>query len=109
MNRVELSGRLTKDVELRKTFSGKSVVTFTLATKEKEAQFINCVAWNQAADYLSQYGHKGDNIILAGRIQTREYEKDGQKKYVTEIVADSVELIGRKEKEETWNTNETPW
>lgn len=107
MNRVELSGRLTKDIELRKTGTGKSVVSFTVATKEKEAQFINCVAWNQSADYMSQYGHKGDNVIVAGRIQTRSYDQDGQKKYVTEIIADSVELIGKREDE--WNTKEMPW
>lgn len=98
MNSVTISGRLTADVEVRKTQSGLSVASFTVAVqKDKEhADFINCVAWRQSADFLGQYSHKGDMVGVMGRLSTRDYERDGQKVYVTEVIADRVEILAHK-------------
>lgn len=104
LNRTILIGRLTKDVDLKKTSSGLSVATFTLAVnrmKDKEgnqqADFINCQCWRGTADFLAQYSRKGDMIGLEGRIQTRNYDgSDGKKVYITEIVADNVQLLSSK-------------
>ena len=102
INKVVLVGRLTKDVEIRKTQSGLSVAQFTVAVnrrcsdnKEQTADFINCVAWRQSADYLGSYSHKGSQVGIEGRIQTRNYDdKDGKRVYVTEVVCESVSLLG---------------
>ena len=104
INNVVLVGRLTKDVEIRKTQSGLSVASFTIAcdrrlsqeqknNNEQSADFISCVAWRGSADFLGRYGHKGDTVGIEGRIQTRSYDRDGQKVYVTEIVANSVSIL----------------
>ena len=91
INRVVLVGRLTKDVEVRKTGTGLSVASFTVACDRRgsrdaqgqsQADFINCVAWRQAADFLGQYARKGALVGVEGRIQTRNYDdKDGKKVY----------------------------
>ena len=102
INRVVLVGRLVKDVEVKKTTNGLSTTTFTLAVdrngKKEEgkqnADFPQVVAWRQAADFLGQYAKKGAVVGVDGRIQTRTYDKDGQTVYVTEIVAETVRLIG---------------
>ena len=104
INRVVLVGRLTRDVEVRKTASGLSVATFTVAcdrrmargqdgNNQQSADFISCVAWRQAADFLGSYARKGALVGVEGRIQTRSYDRDGQKVYVTEIVCDTVNLL----------------
>jgi single-strand DNA-binding protein len=99
INRVVLVGNLTKDPVLRKTQSGQSVTSFTLAinrrSKEQDqADFINCTAWNQPGEYLAQYAKKGNTIGVEGRITTRNYDdKDGKKVYVTEVVCDNVNII----------------
>lgn len=104
INNVVLVGRLTKDIELRKTQSGLSVASFTVAcdrrlsqeqrnNNEQSADFISCVAWRGSADFLGQYSHKGDTVGVEGRIQTRSYDRDGQKVYVTEIIANSVNIL----------------
>ncbi len=104
INNVVLVGRLTKDVEVKKTQSGLSVASFTIACDrrlsqeqknngEQSADFISCVAWRGSADFLGQYSHKGDTVGIEGRIQTRTYDRDGQKVYVTEIVANSVSIL----------------
>lgn len=102
INRVVLVGRLTRDVDVRKTSSSLSVATFSVAcnrrvAKGQEAQtdFINCVAWRQTADFLGQYARKGALVGVEGRIQTRNYDDPttGKKVYVTEVVADSVQLL----------------
>lgn len=116
MNSVNISGRLTRDPEIRKTTTGKSVCSFTVAVDKKmskdqletakqngepTADFISCVAWNHDADYLSTYGQKGNMVEITGRIQTRNYDdKDGKKVYVTEVVAADLKLI-RTEPRET--------
>ena len=104
INRVVLVGRLTKDPELRKTQSGTSVVSFSLAVNRRvqtsgqpDADFINCVAWNRLADLMCQYLHRGSLIGVEGRIQTRNYENNqGQRVYVTEVVADNVQFLEPK-------------
>lgn len=108
MNRVVLVGRLTKDAELRYTPSGVAVASFTLAVNrpfanqqgEREADFVNVVAWRKTAENLANYTKKGSMIAVDGRIQTRSYEKDGRRVYVTEVVADSVQFLGRSGSQE---------
>ena len=104
INRVVLVGRLTKDVEVRKTTTGLSVCGFTVACDrnrsrsdengQQTADFINCTAWRQTADFLGMYAKKGAMVGVDGRIQTRSYERnDGQRTYVTEVVADEVTFL----------------
>lgn len=107
MNSVNLTGRLTKDIDLRKTQSNLSVCQFTLAVKKQfvkegqlEADFISCQAWRQSADYLAKYASKGDKIEVTGKLATRNYDdKDGKKVYVTEVVCESVEICSLKNKQ----------
>lgn len=85
MNLVQLHGRLTADPELRRTQSGKSVCSFTVAvdreTKEKETDFVSCVAWNATAEAITRYLSKGRQIIVYGRLQSRKWEdKQGNKR-----------------------------
>jgi single-strand DNA-binding protein len=107
-NRAVLVGRLTKDPELRFTPNGIAVTTFTLAVNrpfknvngEQEADFINIVVWKKAAENVANYTSKGSLVAIDGRIQTRSYEnKDGQRVYVTEVVAESVQFLGTKKRE----------
>ena len=105
MNRAILFGRLTKDVDLRTTPSGRSVAMLTLAidrpvTKDgnKEADFIPVVLWGKTAEAVARYVHKGQRLLVEGRIQVRSYDgKDGQKRYATEVVADKAEFIDKSE------------
>lgn len=96
INKVILMGRLTRDPEIRTTNSGKSVAQFTAAVEngygdKKQTDFINCVAWNNQAEFLSKYFTKGMMIIVSGRISTRTWEgQDGRKNYVTEVVASEI-------------------
>ena len=112
INRVVLVGRLTRDVEVRKTASGLSVATFTVAcdrrmargqdgNNQQSADFISCVAWRQAADFLGSYARKGALVGVEGRIQTRNYDRDGQKVYVTEIYVSSCHVEKKKDVEES--------
>ena len=105
MNKIMLIGRLTKDPELRYTQSGTAVASFTLAVDrrfsnqngEREADFINCVAWNKSAEFVANYFHKGKQMALEGRLQVRSYDgNDGQRRWVTEVVAEQVEFVGSK-------------
>lgn len=102
MNSICLVGRLTKDVELRYTPSNVAVATFTLAVNrtfknengEREADFINCVMWRQQAENLANWAKKGALIGITGRIQTRSYDnQQGQRVYVTEVVAEQFQLL----------------
>lgn len=95
MNRVALTGRMTKDVELRYIAGdGKSVANFSIAVEDgfgvnKKAYFINIVVWGKSAEALANYTHKGSKIAVAGKLTVRDYEaNDGTKRYVTEVVAD---------------------
>ena len=107
-NRVILSGNLVKDVEVKVTEgeSSKHVANFAVAvqrpqSKDAVADFINCVAWGQPADYLGQYGKKGSHITIEGELRTRNYERDGQKVYVTEIYVSSCHVEKKKGIEES--------
>lgn len=105
INNTVLVGRLTKDVELRYTPSNVAVATFTLAVNrtfknengEREADFINCVMWRQQAENLASWAKKGALIGITGRIQTRSYDnQQGQRVYVTEVVAEQFQLLESK-------------
>ena len=105
INRTILVGRLTKDPELRYTSSNIAVVKFTLAvnrtfagpTGEREADFIQCVVWRKQAENLARFVKKGSLIGVEGRIQTGSYDdKDGIRKYTTEVVCDSVQFLEPK-------------
>lgn len=102
INNVVLVGRMTRDAELRYTPSQVAVATFTLAVNrnfksqngEREADFINCVIWRQSAENLANWAKKGSLIGITGRIQTRNYEnQQGQRVYVTEVVADNFQML----------------
>lgn len=113
MNNVSLIGRLTKDPDLKTTQSGLSVCRFTVAvdrpySKEKQTDFINCIAWRQTADFIWKYFAKGQRIALIGSIQTGSYEKDGSKVYTTEVNVSNVEFCeSKKQSGETVNAAET--
>jgi len=100
LNRVVLVGRLTKDVDIRNTPNGKAVATFTLAVdrkyKKDEADFIPVVVWGKSAENCAEYIGKGSLVAVDGRIQTRNYEKDGRKVYITEVIADDVRFLDKK-------------
>ena len=102
LNNITLHGRLTKDVELRYTNSNKAVGSFTIACdrpgKDKGADFINCVAWEQTAQMIEKWFHKGSEIVLSGRLQSRQYEdKSGSKRTAYEVVVSSVDFCGKRE------------
>lgn len=110
MNNIILIGRLTKDPELRYTQAGKAVCSFTLAVDrpysgdKKEADFINIVVWNKVGENCAQYLSKGRKVAVQGRLQIRNYEDDkGYKKYITEVVANSVEFLEWGEKKSSDN------
>lgn len=101
MNKVFLTGRITKDIELRETEKYK-VTRFTLAVdrKKDETDFISCSAWDRTAELLSVYCAKGSRIAIAGRIQTGSYtDRNGEKKYTIEVVADSIEFLDPKKQD----------
>lgn len=105
LNRIILIGRLTKDPELRYTPNGKAVASFTLAVDrpfknqagEREADFINIVVWGAQAENCANYLSKGKLAAVDGRLQIRTYDgQDGQRRWVTEVVADSVRFLSPK-------------
>ena len=104
MNHFVGIGRLTRDPEVRYTQSGKACAKFTLAIDRRkggegnpQADFISCVAWEKTAEVISQYCTKGKKIAVEGRIQTRSYDaNDGTKRYVTEVVVNSMEFCDSK-------------
>ena len=102
MNKWCGCGRITKDIEIRYTQSGKAVAGFSLAINEgygekKRTEYVDCVAWEKLAENLAQYQSKGSLVLVMGRLQKRSYEaQDGSKRYVTEIVAQDIEFMGSK-------------
>jgi single-strand DNA-binding protein len=106
LNRVVIVGRLTKDPELRYTSSGVAIATFTLAVNrpfknqngEQEADFINCVVWRKPAENVANYLKKGSLAGVDGRLQTRSYEGQNGRVFVTEVIADSVSFLDSKGK-----------
>lgn len=102
MNQVNLVGRLTRDAEVKTTTTDKKVATFTLAVDRKfknaqgqrEADFVPIVVWDKPAEIIEKYTSKGSQVSIGGRLQVRSYEaNDGQRKYVTEVVANDVGLL----------------
>ena len=109
LNKVILGGRLTAAPELKQTASGTAVMSFTVAVGRKyaaktdgapqtpQSDFVNCVAWRSTAEFISKYFHKGSSICVIGRIQTRSFtDSAGNKRYVTEVVADEVNFVDSK-------------
>ena len=105
INMVALMGRLTYEPELRTTNSRLSVISFQVACdrsyqasgQERQADFIDCVAWRQTAEFISRYFHKGSMIAVEGSIQTRNYtDKNGQNRKAVEVVANNVSFCGSK-------------
>lgn len=105
MNKAILVGRLTRDPELKTTANGTNVCSFSVAVNRRyknaegnyDADFINCTAWRQTAEFVSKYFTKGRMIGVVGSIQTRNYDdKDGKKVYVTEVAADEVYFVESK-------------
>lgn len=99
LNVVTIMGRMTRDPELRKTGSGKSVASFSLAVErdrknesgDRDVDFIDCVAWGQTGDFVAKYFQKGSMAVVSGRLQIRGWtDKDGNKRRAAEIVANSV-------------------
>lgn len=110
MNFTILSGRFTRDPDLRYTSNGNAVVSFKLAIPrkyineegEREADFINCVAWRKTAEFIAQYFTKGQMIAIQGRIEGRSYEAaDGNKHYITEVVVEQAEFAGEKKQKQS--------
>ncbi len=106
LNRIILIGRLTKDPELRYTPNGTAVASFTLAVNrsrpnhqgEREADFIPIVVWQKQAENCANYIGKGSLIAVEGRLQVRTYDgKDGQRRWVTEVVAENVRFLDKRE------------
>lgn len=109
LNKVILGGRLTAAPELKQTASGTAVMSFTVAVSRKyaaktdgapqtpQSDFVSCVAWRSTAEFISRYFHKGSSICVIGRIQTRSFtDNAGNKRYVTEVVADEVNFVDSK-------------
>ena len=119
INNAVLVGRMTRDAELRYTPQNVAVATFTLAVNrtfksqngEREADFINCVMWRQQAENLANWAKKGSLIGITGRIQTRSYDnQQGQRVYVTEVVADSFQMLESRNQQSSDGTfgNDNP-
>lgn len=104
LNQITIHGRLTKDPELRKTQAGKSVTSFNVAVDrdyqkdgKKEADFIDCSAWEQKADFVKSYFTKGQEILVSGRLQSRKWkDKDGKDRIAWEIQVERVDFCGSK-------------
>lgn len=105
MNHIALIGRLTAEPTLRYTQGGTAVANFTLAVNrkfanqngEREADFINCQAWQKTAEFVANHFTKGQQMGLEGRLQVRSYDgNDGQKRWVTEVVAEQIHFCGSK-------------
>ena len=104
MNKVILTGRLTKDVDVKYTQNGKCVALFSMAVngfKKEDVYFFNIVAWNKTAELCGNYLTKGSKVLIEGQLTTRSYEdNNGSKKTVTEIIASNVEFLESKKQNE---------
>ena len=106
-NKVILGGRMTADPELKTTQSGIAVTSFSIAVnrrvakasdgQQQQADFINCVAWRQQAEFITRFFRKGSSICVVGTLQTRTWtDQQGQKRYVTEVVVDEASFVDSK-------------
>ena len=108
-------GRLTKDPEIKLTTNQTKFCQFTLAVDrrfkdqngQRQADFINCLAWRQTAEFIAKYFNKGSRIGVVGSIQTRSYEKDGQKVFTTEVIVDEAEFVESTNKSDDTGKKET--
>jgi single-strand DNA-binding protein len=116
VNKVCLTGRITKNIELKYNQNNVAITSFTLAVTRKfknqngeyESDFINCIAYKSTAELLNKYVKKGDLLGIEGRIQTRNYEdKDGKRVYVTEVIVDSIDFLQSRKDESKQKTTET--
>lgn len=123
INTVVLVGRLTHKADLKFTTNGKNYTQFSIAVQRKfknqsdeyEADFINCTLWGKAAENFTKFTRKGSLVGVEGRLQTRNYEKDGRKIYITEVIAENFSLLESKattdardtQEQETTNVSET--
>lgn len=111
LNHITIMGRLVREPELRRTGSGIAVASFTVAVDrdfggkdggEKETDFIDCVAWRQNGEFVQKHFGKGDMIVVAGRLQIRQWEdREGNKRRTAEVVAESCYFGGSRKKQET--------
>lgn len=118
MNKVILVGRLTKDPELKFSSQGTAVATFTLAvdrkfvnqtTGQREADFINIVAWKGLAETIANYCKKGQRIGITGRINTRAYQaQDGSNRHVTEVIAEDMDFLESKKGNQGGSSSDAP-
>lgn len=115
-NKVILGGRLTADVEQKATPNGVAVAQFTIAVnrksnkEEKQTDFINCVAWRSTAEFVCKYFRKGSSICVVGTIQTRTWtDKDGGKRYATEVIADEVLFVDSKSDSDSNGVTPAPY
>lgn len=104
MNKTIINGYLGKEPEVKVTPNGKKVCSFGLAVDdgkdangEKKTQWIDCVAWEQRAEFLERYVHKGDKILVEGKLTSRQYERNGEQRKVTEVLCDRLEIERSKE------------
>jgi single-strand DNA-binding protein len=118
INKSILGGRLTADPELKQTVSGISACTFTIAVNRKytkdgqqEADFINCQAWRQTAEFICRHFKKGSSICVTGAIQTRSWtDSNNQKRYATEVVVDEAYFVdGKNDPEQQQTRNPAPY
>lgn len=113
MNSVSITGRITKDVELRSTQNGTMVSSFTVAVDrpavKDKTDFIDCVAWRNTAEFVSKYFHKGDGIEIVGVLTTRNYEtSDGQKRKATEVAVEHISFPKSKKSSGDQQNNPEP-
>ena len=114
MNKVILLGNLCRDIEKRYTTSNKLVIQNVLAVKNDykesdgsyKSQFINITLWEHNAEYLSNYANKGSQLLIEGRLTTRNYEKDNQVKYITEVIVENVKILNTKKEDKQEEANQ---
>lgn len=100
INRVMIEGNITDHIDLRQTQSGKFVCSFSIANNDgygenQHTEFVNVTAWDKTAEAISRYCQKGTRILVDGKWRTEVYEKDGQKKYTTKVIAQNVEFLSK--------------
>jgi single-strand DNA-binding protein len=118
MNKVIILGNMTRKAELRTIPSGNKVANFSIAVSEKykdkqgqwvdKAEFVNCVAWGRTAEVIDQYLDKGSKILVEGKLQTSTWDKDGEKRYKTEVIVSSMEMLGNKPQGQAPKTAPSP-
>ena len=117
LNNISIMGRITKDLEIKYTPNNNAVLSFSIACErdyvqkgqERQTDFIDCVAWNHAAQFLSKYITKGDLVILTGSLQKRKWQdQNGNNRFVTEVIVSSVNFGGSKKETDQQPAQQTP-